>query len=80
MTRAPSGDHELPSSTWSDRDIARLPGGSQPLKDIYGLSRSQGTSPFDERARLLERAHARLLADASLTRRRHRGECPGAPA
>jgi exo-1,4-beta-D-glucosaminidase len=46
MTRAPSGDHELPSSTWPDRDIARLPGGSQPLKDTCGLSRLQGASPL----------------------------------
>jgi hypothetical protein len=25
MTRAPSGDHELPSSTRPDRDVVRLP-------------------------------------------------------
>jgi hypothetical protein len=48
MTRAPSGDHEVPSSTWPDRDIARLPGGSQPLKDTYGLALA-GAVAIDER-------------------------------
>lgn len=46
MTRAPSGDHELPSPAWPDRDIARLPSGSQLPKDTYGLSRLQGRSPL----------------------------------